>query len=78
MVKIAGFNHLSGTYEGHEYDNYMFVCYDKEANEKNKWSFEKVKAKILRDANLEAKDLINKNIEFSYDRDGVVRAIYIV
>lgn len=73
MPKVAGFNHQTGEYQGQSYDNFNFVVYDKNEKESRKWSFIKVKNKILIEQGINPKDLINKDVEFMYDRYGGVK-----
>lgn len=77
MPKVAGFNHQTGEYQGQSYDNYFFVVYDKNEKDSRKWSFVKVKNRLLIDHNISPKDLINKDIEFLYDRYGGAKRIII-
>lgn len=77
MSRIAGFNHSVGEYEGKHYDNYNFVVFDKNENENRKWSFVKVKNQILINNNINPKDLVNQEVEFTYDKYGGVKGFII-
>lgn len=74
-MKIAGYNHATGTFEGRVYDNYNFVTYDKEESDNRKWQFVKVKARVLADSGIDPRSLVNKDVDFDYDRYGNVKSI---
>lgn len=72
--KVKGFNHKTGTFEGHDYNNYQLFGHD----DNMKWDVVKLKASVLDDAGVyDVNILIDNKIDVFYDRYGKVSGIKI-
>jgi len=72
MFTLKGFNHKTGEYQGHAYDNYQLFGVD----EKGVWSMIKVPAKVLKDCGIyDLNSFVGNNLRILYNRFGNVDSI---